>query len=160
MNNRNLTELFLKASSIEKKKLVNHLLHIFSSTNDMFERNEIAFFFSDNNIEEGISRVIGASLDPGLRKECGSLIYALSENSNISLTLSQLLGYVEIVAEGHFEASHESFLLIEQHLDNLSSSDISQLREKASDHASNNCKNKDLILDFIDVLDEYLTESK
>ena len=125
-----------------------HWLTIFTRTADAQERNRLAIQFADHCIDEAIPYIVDAIKT---HEQIGSLIYAL--RCYPTIPTSYLADFVSIVANGRFEAAHESYLLIAQSAGRIEANTRSALCAALRRFCANGCQNHELAADLLDELD-------
>lgn len=150
LEHSHLISQFDQAPPKEKNRIINDLLKIFICSADMLERNRIAFFFADYQIAEAVPMIMNIIQNPMYQHQIGSLIYALRQYSFVPT--EYLFDFIPIVADGKFEAAHESYSLISEQINHLNEEEVEKIRALLIDRDFRSCANKGLVLDLLDEL--------
>lgn len=109
------------------------LIKILSETDDTVLRNAIALALSDIGDVSAVKPLIILIEDPKTNGKRGTLLYALQ-----SFDCSQYIDlFIKLLLEDSFEASRESFILIEKNMNKLSEIEKQKYKEKIETAISN-----------------------
>lgn len=127
---------------------ISCLLTYFRSIPDAQERNRLAIQFADYAIEAAIPHIVEMIQT---HEQIGSLIYAL--RCYPTIPIKYLADFAPIVANGCFEAAHESYLLIAQYADCLNAETYADICAALRQAAANGCQNRELVEDLLEEFD-------
>jgi len=150
MEQSKLINKYDQASPEEKIIIIHDLMKRLACTTDMLERNRIAFFFADHQVTEAVPIVMNIIKNPKCYNQIGSLINAL--RCYPTMPADYLVDFIPVIANGTFEAAHESYLLILEQMEKSGKTELMKICALLMKMCDQGCANNDLVCDLLDEL--------